>query len=338
MAPAPVIFGCEGLTLSAQERNFFREANPWGFILFARNVDNPAQLAALTAALRCAVGRAAPVLIDQEGGRVQRLRPPHWRAFPPAMAEVEGRALELAAEALVLRYRLVAHELHAAGIDVNCAPLLDVASTGLHQSIGDRALGADPAKVAALAHAVRRGLMAGGVLPVIKHFPGYGRAAVDPHLSLPVVSASRAELELDFAPFRAHADAPMGMTAHLLIEAVDSEYPATVSGPCIDLIREELGFQGLLMTDDIVMGALSGTMAERARACLDAGCDIVLHCNGVMAEMEAVAAASGCLEGQALARAEAVDRIPRAVEEIDIAEVERRYQALSAKRVEHRHA
>ncbi|MEX2517989.1 MAG: glycoside hydrolase family 3 N-terminal domain-containing protein [Paracoccaceae bacterium] len=338
MAPAPLIFGCEGLTLSARERDFFREANPWGFIVFRRNVDNPAQLSALTEALRGAVGRAAPVLIDQEGGRVQRLRPPHWRAFPPALAEVEGRALEQAAEALVLRYRLIAHELHAVGIDVNCAPLLDVVPSGPHQAIGDRALGADPATVAALGHAVRRGLMAGGVLPVVKHLPGYGRAAVDPHLSLPVVDAPRAALEVDFAPFRAHADAPMGMTAHLLIEAVDREYPATFSGPCIDLIREEIGFQGLLMTDDIVMNALSGTMAERARACLDAGCDIVLHCNGVMEEMEAVTAASGLLEGEALSRAEAVDRIPRAVEDIDIAEVERRYRALSAMRVEHRHA
>ncbi|WP_340110111.1 glycoside hydrolase family 3 N-terminal domain-containing protein [Pikeienuella sp. HZG-20] len=328
MAPGALILGCAGGALSARERDFFRAADPWGFIIFARNVESPDQLAALTAEMRAAVGRQAPVLVDQEGGRVQRLRPPHWRAFRPAMAECEGRPLEVAAEALVLRYRLIAHELNAAGVDVNCAPLLDVATPDLHQAIGDRALARDGARVGALGHAVRRGLMAGGVLPVVKHLPGYGRADVDPHLSLPVVSASRAALEQDFAPFRAHADAPMGMTAHLMIDAVDAEYPVTFSGPCIDLIRDEIGFQGLLMTDDISMGALQGSIAERVTASLDAGCDIVLHCNGDMAEMEAAAEAAGRLEGRALARARAVDALPRAVEEIDIAEVERRYRAL----------
>ena len=328
MTASPLIFGCEGLKLTAGEKKFFREANPWGFIIFARNIESPEQLAALTAEMREAVGRAAPVLVDQEGGRVQRLRPPHWRKFPAAMAEVKGRSLEGAAEALALRYRLIAHELHAVGVDVNCAPLLDVATAELHQAIGDRALGFDPATVAALGHSVRHGLMAGGVLPVIKHLPGYGRANVDPHLSLPVVRASRAELEADFAPFRAHADAPMGMTAHLLIEAVDREYPATSSGPCIDLIREDIGFDGLLMTDDISMGALSGTIGERVEASLGAGCDIVLHCNGDMAEMQEAIAAAGPLEGDALSRVEMVDAIPRNVEEIDIAEVERRYLSL----------
>lgn len=337
MAPAPLILGCEGAKLTTRERDFFRAADPWGFIVFGRNVENPAQLSALTADLRDAVGRAAPVLIDQEGGRVQRLRPPHWRAFPPAMAETGERKLAAAAEALVLRYRLIAHELIACGIDVNCAPLLDVASAGLHEAIGDRALGRDPATVAALGHAVRRGLMAGGVLPVVKHLPGYGRAAVDPHLALPVVSAPRAELELDFAPFRAHADAPMGMTAHLVIEAVDPEYPVTFSGPCIDLIRDEIGFEGLLMTDDISMGALQGSTMERVEASLGAGCDIVLHCNGEMAEMEAAAAAAGALTGAALKRAEAVDALSREVEEIDIAEVRRRYDALSSRKAD-RHA
>lgn len=330
MAPAALIFGCEGPRLSARERAFFRAADPWGFIIFARNVEDPAQLSALTADLREAVGRAAPVLVDQEGGRVQRLRPPHWRQFPPARAECAGRKLEAAAEALVLRYRLIADELSACGVDVNCAPLLDVAAPELHDAIGDRALGPDPATVAALGHAVRRGLMAGGVLPVMKHLPGYGRAVVDPHLSLPVVDAPRAELIRDFAPFRAHADAPMGMTAHLLLTAVDDEYPATFSGPCIDLIREEIGFDGLLMTDDIGMGALEGSIGERVAACLQAGCDIALHCNGDIAEMEEAAGAAGPLAGDALRRAKAVDAIPRRVEEIDIEEVARRYDALSA--------
>lgn len=331
-APLAAIFGCAGPRLTANERAFFAEADPWGFIVFARNIESPAQIAALTAEMRATVGRAAPVLIDQEGGRVQRMRPPHWRAFPPAMAETTGRDLSAAAEALVLRYRLIAHELHAAGVDVNCAPLLDVATAGLHDAIGDRALGRDPAMVAALGHAVRKGLEAGGVLPVVKHLPGYGRAAVDPHESLPVVRAPRSELIADFAPFHAHNDALMGMTAHLLIEAIDPEYPVTFSGPCIDLIRDEIVFDGLLMTDDISMGALQGDMAERSTAAIDAGCDVVLHCNGERAEMEAVAAHVGRLEGRALARAAAVDAAPRMVEEIDIEEVARRYGAISAPR------
>lgn len=327
MSAAPLILGCAGAALTERERDFFRDVNPWGFIIFARNVEAPDQLAALTASMREAVGRAAPVLVDQEGGRVQRLRPPHWRRYPPVRDEVRGRPLEAAAETLALRYRLIAHELRAAGIDVNCAPLLDVATDDLTDAIGDRALGDDAATVAALGRAARRGLEAGGVLPVVKHLPGYGRAAVDPHLSLPVVKAPLAALVRDFAPFHAHRDALMGMTAHLLLEAVDREYPATFSGPCIDLIRERIGFDGLLMTDDISMGALSGSIAERTEAALDAGCDIVLHCNGDMAEMEAAAGGAGRLDGAALRRAEAVDKAPRIVEPTDLAELERRYLA-----------
>lgn len=329
MSARAVIFGCEGVALTARERDFFREADPWGFIVFRRNVETPAQLAALTAAMREAVGRAAPVLVDQEGGRVQRLRPPHWRSYIPAMEEVEGRTLDKAAEALELRYRLIAEELRAAGIDVDCAPLLDVASADLTDAIGDRALGRDAASVAALGHAVRRGLAAGGVLSVVKHLPGYGRAAVDPHLSLPVTHARGAALEEDFAPFRDHADALMGMTAHLLIEAVDPERPATFSKPCIDLIREDIGFQGLLMTDDISMGALEGRIGERVALSLAAGCDVALHCNGDMAEMEEAAAAANLFDGAARARAEAVDAAPRGADPADIAEIERRYRALT---------
>lgn len=326
-APAPLVLGCAGPALSAAERAFFREAEPWGFILFRRNAETPAQLARLVADLREAAGRAAPVLIDQEGGRVARLRPPIWRGFPPARAETEGRSLEAAAAALELRYRLIAADLAAAGIDVNCAPLLDVAAEGLTDAIGDRALGSDPETVAFLGHAVRRGLAAGGVLPVVKHLPGYGRAAVDPHEALPVVRAPRAALEADFAPFRAHADAPMGMTAHLLIEALDPDLPATFSPACLRAIREEIGFAGLLMTDDISMGALSGTVAERTAAALSAGCDIVLHCNGDAAEMAAAAGACGRLSGAARARAEAVDALPRRAEPADLAALEARYRA-----------
>ncbi len=328
-APLAAIFGCAGPRLTAAERAFFRDADPWGFIVFRRNIETPDQIAALTAEMRDVVGRAAPVLIDQEGGRVQRMRAPHWREFIPAMREAADRTLEQAAEAHFLRYLLIARDLHAAGIDVNCAPLLDVATPTLHPAIGERTLGADPAVVAALAHAVRRGLAAGGVLPVVKHLPGYGRSEVDPHESLPVVRASRAALATDFAPFRAHNDALMGMTAHLTIAAVDPEYPVTFSGPCIDLIREEIGFGGLLMTDDISMGALAGTTRQRTQASLDAGCDIVLHCNGDADEMADVAAMAGHLSGASLRRAQAVDAAPRTPEDIDMNLVAARYDALS---------
>lgn len=327
-APRAVIFGSSGPRLTAEERAFFADADPWGFILFARNVETPDQVRALTSEMREAVGRAAPVLVDQEGGRVQRFRAPHWRGFPPALAEGFGRSISDAAEALVLRYRLIAGELSAMGVDVNCAPLLDVAAPELTDAIGDRALGSDPATVAALGHAVRKGLTAGGVLPVVKHLPGYGRAAVDPHEALPVSRATREELAADLAPFIAHRDALMGMTAHLIVEAVDDEYPATCSGPVIDMIREEIGFNGLLMTDDISMGALSGTVADRTTESLGAGCDVVLHCNGDMVEMTAVAGAAEALEGAALARARAVDETPRTIEEIDLDLVAARYDEL----------
>ncbi|MEL7462458.1 MAG: glycoside hydrolase family 3 N-terminal domain-containing protein [Pseudomonadota bacterium] len=327
-APSAVIFGASGPRLTAEEKAFFADADPWGFILFARNVEDPDQVRALTAEMREVVGRAAPVLVDQEGGRVQRFRPPLWRKFRPAMEDA-SRPLAEAAEALVLRYRLIAAELNALGVDVNCAPLLDVAAPELTDAIGDRAIGRDPATVAALGHSVRRGLMAGGVLPVVKHLPGYGRAAVDPHEALPVTRVSRDQLEIDLAPFRAHADAPMGMTAHLIVECVDDEYPATTSGPVIDLIREEIGFDGLLMTDDISMGALSGAVAERTAESLDAGVDIALHCNGDMDEMTAVATAARPLAGDALRRAEAVDAIPREVEEIDLDMVAARYEMIT---------
>jgi len=244
------------------------------------------------------------------------------------MREAYQRSLSDAAESHVMRYLLIARELHDVGIDVNCAPLLDVATPSLHPAIGERCLGSNPSAVAGLAHAVRKGLAAGGVLPVVKHLPGYGRSEVDPHEHLPVVRASREELEADFAPFKAHNDCLMGMTAHLTIEAVDSEYPVTFSGPCIDLIRDDIGFDGLLMTDDISMGALTGTIEERSRASIDAGCDIVLHCNGERAEMEAVATGAELLSGKALGRAQAVDAAPRTPDDIDIEAVEARYKAL----------
>lgn len=328
-APRALILAPAGPVLSEDERDFFRDADPWGFILFARNIETPDQARALTASLRDAVGRAAPVLIDQEGGRVQRLRPPHWRAYPPAAREVEGRTLAQAAEALVLRYRLIAAELHDIGVDVNCAPLLDIAHPGLTGAIGDRTIGRDGATVAALGHAVRKGLTAGGVLPVVKHLPGYGRAEVDPHESLPVTRASLSDLAEDFGPFHAHADALMGMTAHLILEAVDAERPVTCSRAAVHLIRDVIGFEGLLITDDVSMGALTGSIGDRTEASLAAGCDIVLHCNGDMDEMEEAASAAWLLEGEGLARAEAVDAAPRVPEDIDLEEVARRYDELT---------
>ncbi len=293
--PAAAIFGCAGLVLTDEERRFFAATAPLGFILFGRNVDDPAQVAALVASLRDSVGRAdAPVLIDQEGGRVQRLRPPHWRRAPAGapFARLAARDRTAAAAALRLNFRLIGRELAALGIDVDCAPVLDVPVPGAHDVIGDRAYGTEPSMVAALGRAAMDGLLDEGVLAVIKHIPGHGRALVDSHLALPVVEASRAELEAeDFPPFRALADAPWAMTAHVVYKAIDPTAPATTSARVIgEVIRGIIGFDGVLVSDDLSMKALGGGFAERTAAALDAGCDLVLHCNGDMAEMEAVAA------------------------------------------------
>ena len=303
--PGATILGCAGPTLSAEERGFFREADPWGFILFARNVTGPVQLMRLTGALREAVGRKAPILIDQEGGRVQRLGAPHWHQWMPPLDQMKAAGPAQAARAMYLRYRLIAEELRAAGIDVNCAPCADLAQPETHPFLRNRCYGTDPATVAQAARAVADGLLAGGVLPVVKHMPGHGRAVADSHEALPVVEAPRALLDAeDFAAFRALADLPLGMTAHVVYPALDPERPATLSREAIRVIREDIGFDGLLMTDDISMGALSGRMAERAAAARKAGCDIVLHCNGERAEMEAVVAASGRLDEAGSARAD----------------------------------
>ncbi len=329
-APAAAIFGCSGLSLTADERAFFADADPWGFILFARNVATPAQMRALTDALRAAVGRDAPILIDQEGGRVSRMTPPVWRGWTDVGAMLAACPPEAAAEALFLRYRLIAAELHAVGVDVDCAPLLDVPQPGAHSVIGARALGADAATVARLGRAVRAGLEAGGVLPVIKHLPGHGRAPADSHLALPVVDAPRAALEaVDFAAIAAHADAPLGMTAHVLYTALDPERCATISPVVIGLIRETLGFDGLLMTDDIAMRALSGPHATRCAAALGAGCDVILHCDGDMAAMVEIAAATPRLDGRARARADRALAARRAPEPFDIARAEARCRELA---------
>jgi beta-N-acetylhexosaminidase len=324
------ILGCAGPGLSGKERAFFREAQPWGFILFKRNVENPGQLRALTGALRACVGRPdAPVLIDQEGGRVQRLGPPHWPVYPPGGA-YGALAPPLRREMARLGARLIAHDLAGVGINVDCLPVLDVPTPGAHDVIGDRAYDASPDGVASLGRAAAEGLIAGGVAPVIKHIPGHGRAGADSHKALPVVEASLAELEArDFAPFRALRDMPMAMTAHVVYTAIDRTHPATTSSRVIgDVIRGAIGFQGLLMSDDISMKALSGDLAGLARAVLDAGCDVVLHCNGDGAEMRAVVAGAKPLAGQAEARAKAaLARIARGSEPFDAAEARARFDA-----------
>ena len=331
MTASAAIFGCEGLSLSADERAFFADAQPFGFILFARNFDAPDQARALCDALRASVGRDAPILIDQEGGRVQRLRAPHWREFPPAMQDARRPNAE---RVLELRYHLIAHELSSLGVDVNCAPLLDVPAPGAHDVIGERALARDAGTVARLGHAVRRGLAAGGVLPVIKHMPGHGRSTVDTHHDLPRVKDDRAALEQDFAPFRDHTDALMGMTAHLIYEAVDPDAPGTQSVAVIDLIRRDIGFDGLLMTDDISMNALAGAVAERAEKAWAAGCDIVLHCNGDLPEMLSIAAKADTLSDAAAERAARVDAAPRMPADVDIEAIEEESKLLTRERAD----
>ncbi|WP_334174810.1 beta-N-acetylhexosaminidase [Pseudoxanthobacter sp.] len=301
------ITGLAGPELLPQEADFLAGADPWGLILFRRNCRDRAQVRALTDAFRAAVGRAdAPVLVDQEGGRVQRLRPPVWRAYPPAAAFGRLYAADAAAglEAAELVTRLMAEELLEAGITVDCLPVLDVPVPGVHDVIGDRAYAAAPEAIVALASAAVRGLMAGGVLPVMKHMPGHGRSTVDSHLSLPVVTASRAALEAgDFVPFRALAGLPLAMTAHIVFTAIDPDRPATQSPVVIgDIVRGALGFSGALMSDDLSMQALEGDLGTRAARAFAAGCDLALHCNGNLAEMEAVAAASPVLAGAAAAR------------------------------------
>ncbi len=307
MTARAVIFGCGGKQLTDEERAFFSAADPWGFILFARNVESPQQVTALIAQMRDVVGRAdAPVLIDQEGGRVARLTPPFWRKAPPAamFGKLYGRDPQAACEASRLNGRLFAAELVALGINVNCVPVLDVPVPGSDQVIGERAFCDDPVSIAALGRAMCEGLMAGGVLPVIKHIPGHGRANADSHHDLPKVDASRVELKrTDFAPFKALADMPLAMTAHVAYTAIDGLTPASLSAKIIkDIIRGDIGFCGALMCDDLGMAALQGDFGARARLALAAGCDLILHCSGVLAEMQAVMPEAGILAGEALAR------------------------------------
>ncbi|MBC9246680.1 beta-N-acetylhexosaminidase [Paracoccus sp. 11-3] len=309
---ATILGGIAGTDLTAAERDFFRSADPWGFILFGRNVESPEQLRRLTADLRNAVGRDAVITVDQEGGRVQRLRAPHWQEWPAPLDQADAGE-----RAMWLRYYLIGRELREAGIDSDCAPTLDVAQADTHPFLRNRCFGTDPVRVAGLGRAAADGLLAAGVLPVMKHMPGHGRAIADSHHDLPTVTASQPDLEaLDFAPFRALNDLPMGMTAHIRFTALD-DAPATASTRMIGLIRDDIGFDGLLMTDDITMNALSGTEAERAAASIAAGCDLVLHCNGTIASMEPVVAAAGTLSRDAQRRADAALALRHAPQELD---------------------
>lgn len=292
--PLAAILGCSGPALTAEERSFFQKANPYGFILFRRNCKTPDQLRRLVDDLRGAVGRAdAPVLIDQEGGRVQRLRAPHWAEHPAAgrFSALAERDPDLAERAVELNARSIAIMLREHGITMNAAPVLDLRLPGASDVVGDRSFGQDPELVARLGRAAARGYLSMGIIPVVKHMPGHGRATVDSHLALPVVTADRETLALtDFRPFRALADLPWAMTGHIVFQAIDPDRPATLSATVIgEVIRGEIGFDGVIVSDDLSMGALEGPIGRRAADAVAAGCDLALHCNGVLAEMEAVA-------------------------------------------------
>ncbi len=308
MVSRAFICGLSGLGLTEAEKGFIAEMKPAGIILFARNVESPAQVKQLVADARVAAGTERfLVLVDQEGGRVQRLSAPHWPRYPKAQAFGRLANEERAEDCARLCARLIAHDLHELGINTTCAPVLDVPVAGADNVIGDRAYGSDPATVIRLGGAVARGLMDGGVLPVMKHVPGHGRAMADSHLALPVIEAPLSELkQSDFTTFAALRDLPMAMSAHVVLTAVDKTAPVTCSKKAIDeIVRGFIGFDGLLMTDDLSMKALSGDYGSRTRAALEAGCDVVLHCNGKMAEMKEVAAASPVLEGASRRRFEA---------------------------------
>lgn len=326
------IYGCLGVTLTDAERRFFADSDPWGFIIFARNIDTPDQVRSLTSELREAVGWNAPILIDQEGGRVARLRPPHWRSYPPGRRYGDIYATSTADGLAVARLgaQLIALELREVGVDVDCLPVLDVPVPGAHDVIGDRAYGETPEVVSALGKAALEGALAGGVLPIIKHIPGHGRAGVDSHEKLPIVDTDRATLSAtDFAPFGTLSDAPLAMTAHVIYSAVDAENPATTSSTVIsEIIRGEIGFSGALMSDDLSMKALGGSFEERTKASLDAGCDLILHCNGDMDEMEAVAKEAHRLSGMSLARTDQALSMRTDPERVDLEDLIHRFSSL----------
>ena len=315
------VFGCLGTRLSAEEAAFFKDVDPWGFILFARNIETPDQVRRLCAELRSALGRErAPIFIDQEGGRVQRMRAPHWCEWPPALDEDPM--------ALNLRYRLIGAELRAVGITGNCAPVLDIAQHDSHPILRNRCLGEDTATVAERGHVVADALLSVGVMPVMKHIPGQGRSKLDSHVDLPVVTTSYEDLlSWEFKPFQSLNQLPLAMTSHIVFEAIDDN-PATFSQPVVDAIRREIGFDGLLLTDDLSMGALGGPYKDRAERALAAGCDVILHCNGEMEQMRAVAEELPVLSGPRLDRAEASLSCGKPQDVVDFDEELAQYSAI----------
>lgn len=322
------IFGCSGLRLTSAEKAFFKSADPFGFILFARNIDSAAQVRALCAELRDCVGREAMITIDQEGGRVQRLRPPLASQWEPPLEHIGAAGAEAAARAMYLRYAIIAAELRALGIDSNCAPMVDVAEEGTHPFLKNRCYGFDAQSISRIGAAVAQAHLDGGVLPIVKHIPGHGRARADSHLELPTVSASAEDLmRVDFAPFKALNHLPLGMTAHLVYSAMDP-IPATLSPRMMEVIRKDIGFGGLIMTDDISMKALSGPLGGLSRSALAAGCDVILHCNGEMDEMREVAEAAGHMSTAAQARADAALLMRKTPDPVDISALNAQLEAL----------
>lgn len=321
------IIDADGLRLTQEEKTLYRETDPFGFILFARNIDTPDQVRALCDEMREAVGREAVITIDQEGGRVQRMRAPHWREWLPPLDFVALSGSN-APRAMYLMYRIIADELRAVGIDSNCAPMVDVAGPATHEFLRNRCYSSDPVRVATLGRAAADGMLAGGVLPVVKHLPGHGRATMDSHFDLPCVTAALDELEsVDFAPFKALTGLPMAMTAHLVYEALD-DAPATLSPKMMQLIRNDIGFDNLIMTDDISMKALSGTPAENAAGAIAAGCDVVLYCNAPLEDRRAVTQAAGLMTPQAQLRAERALSMRKTPDDVDIPALERELEAL----------
>ncbi len=333
MTSRAFITGLAGLVLLDEERAFLKEAAPWGLILFARNVQTPEQVRILIEEARTALGWRAPVLIDQEGGRVQRMRPPHWRDYPPgeAFGRLYQQDPERGLSSVRLNSRLIAADLAEVGIDVDCLPVADLRLPEGHGIIGNRAYGDTPEQVSALARAAAEGLLEGGVLPVVKHIPGHGRAPVDSHERLPQVDAPRELLErTDFATFRPLNDLPLAMTAHVVYSAIDPDNPATTSKRVMDeIVRGFIGFTGLVMSDDLSMGALAGTLATRSVAALAAGCDMLLHCNGRMDEMMPIAAEAPLLSGLAAERADAALAFRKDPAEFDLEAVRRELAALA---------
>ena len=332
MSVSAAIFGCAGPKLTSGEAAFFRDCNPWGFILFARNIETPEQVRRLCADLRASVGRDALIFVDQEGGRVQRLKPPHWRKAP--WAHEFGRLYDIdedaAKRATWLNFRMIADELRSVGITANCAPVLDLPVFGADKIISDRAFSQCPTKMIKLANACMAGLTAGGVVPVIKHIPGHGRALVDSHKALPVITEPLEILKKsDFVPFRAFAQAPMAMTAHLIVKQVDADTPVTISRKALQqVIRKNIGYDGLVMSDDLDMKALSGDLTDLTRQTLAAGCDIALQCSGKLPAMVKVAQGLSPLSGDSLRRAQIAEYMSDHVDDFDASAGLEEYNAL----------